>query len=44
MHKEETFGPVAGLMKFETEEELLELGNDTEFGLAGCKFFFSVSR
>lgn len=37
--KDETFGPLAPLIKFSTEEEVLELANDTEFGLAG--YFFS---
>ncbi|MEI3856308.1 MULTISPECIES: NAD-dependent succinate-semialdehyde dehydrogenase [unclassified Ensifer] len=37
--KEETFGPVAPLFKFETEEEVVALANDTEFGLAS--YFFS---
>ena len=32
--KEETFGPVAPLYRFETEEQALEMANDTEFGLA----------
>jgi len=32
--REETFGPVAPLFKFETEEEVVALANDTEFGLA----------
>jgi len=31
---EETFGPVAGLAPFETEEEAVRLANDTVFGLA----------
>jgi succinate-semialdehyde dehydrogenase/glutarate-semialdehyde dehydrogenase len=32
--KEETFGPVAPLFRFKTEEEAIRLANDTEFGLA----------
>ena len=32
--KEEIFGPVAPVFKFETEEEAIKLANDTEFGLA----------
>merc|ERR1712072_138353 len=36
---EETFGPVAGLFKFETEEEVVKIANSAEVGLAG--YFFS---
>ena len=36
--KEEIFGPVAPVFKFETEEEAIRLANDTEFGLA-CYFY-----
>ncbi|KAL7274775.1 succinate semialdehyde dehydrogenase NADP+ linked [Rhizina undulata] len=39
IHAEETFGPVAGLFKFETEREVVEMANEAEVGLAG--YFFS---
>ena len=32
---EEIFGPVAAFQKFKTEEEVLELANETQMGLAG---------
>ncbi len=32
--KEEIFGPIAPVFKFETEEEVIKLANDTPFGLA----------
>ena len=35
---EETFGPLAPLFKFETEEEVIEAANNTIFGLA-CYFY-----
>jgi len=37
--KEETFGPLAPLFRFKTEEEAVRMANDTEFGLAA--YFFS---
>jgi succinate-semialdehyde dehydrogenase / glutarate-semialdehyde dehydrogenase len=36
--REETFGPVAPLFKFKTEEEVITAANATEFGLA-CYFY-----
>jgi succinate-semialdehyde dehydrogenase / glutarate-semialdehyde dehydrogenase len=36
---EETFGPVAGLFKFDNEKEVVEAANDSEVGLAG--YFYS---
>jgi succinate-semialdehyde dehydrogenase / glutarate-semialdehyde dehydrogenase len=36
--REEIFGPVSPVFKFETEEEALRMANDTEYGLA-CYFY-----
>ncbi len=36
--KEEIFGPIAAFMKFKTDDEVLELANDTEYGLASYLF------
>ena len=33
--KEEIFGPVLSIIKYETEEEAVNIANDTEYGLAG---------
>ncbi|MBG6200630.1 succinate-semialdehyde dehydrogenase/glutarate-semialdehyde dehydrogenase [Labrenzia sp. EL_13] len=35
---DETFGPLAALFKFDTEDEAIKLANDTEYGLA-CYFY-----
>ncbi|WEK57187.1 MAG: NAD-dependent succinate-semialdehyde dehydrogenase [Candidatus Brevundimonas phytovorans] len=42
--KEETFGPVAPVVRFETEEEGLALANATEFGLAGYFYARDMGR
>ena len=42
--KEETFGPVAPLIQFETEADAIRLANDSEFGLASYFFSRDVSR
>ncbi len=42
--KEEIFGPVAPVFKFSTEEEAIEMANDTEFGLASYIFTENMSR
>jgi succinate-semialdehyde dehydrogenase/glutarate-semialdehyde dehydrogenase len=41
---EETFGPVAPLFRFKTEEEAIKLANDTEFGLASYFYARDVGR
>jgi succinate-semialdehyde dehydrogenase / glutarate-semialdehyde dehydrogenase len=41
---EEIFGPVAALMRFETEDEAVALANDTPFGLAAYLFSENLSR
>ncbi len=41
---EESFGPIAALTKFETEEEVTKLANDTEVGLAGYFYSRDVGR
>ncbi|KQQ32762.1 NAD-dependent succinate-semialdehyde dehydrogenase [Duganella sp. Leaf126] len=42
--REETFGPMAPLFRFETEEEAIALANDTEFGLASYFYARDVGR
>ncbi|MUH04634.1 NADP-dependent succinate-semialdehyde dehydrogenase [Commensalibacter melissae] len=42
--KEETFGPLAPVYRFETEEEVINLANDTEFGLASYFYANDISR
>lgn len=42
--REETFGPVAPLFKFETEKQVIEMANNTEFGLASYFFSKDVSK
>lgn len=42
--KEETFGPVAPLFRFETEEEAIRLANATEFGLASYFYTRDLGR
>ena len=44
MFREETFGPVAGLFRFSTDDEAVAMANDTEFGLAAYIFTNNTSR
>ncbi|KAF7368654.1 Aldehyde dehydrogenase 5 [Mycena venus] len=42
--KEEIFGPVVAVMKFKTEEEVIEAANATDYGLSACVFSENVGR
>ncbi len=42
--REETFGPVAPLFRFKTEEEAIRMANDTEFGLASYFYSRDIGR
>src|SRR5688500_2737113 len=42
--REETFGPVAPLFRFKTEEEAIQMANDTEFGLAAYFYGRDIGR
>ena len=42
--REETFGPVAPLLRFSTEAEAIDMANDTEFGLASYFYARDVGR
>jgi succinate-semialdehyde dehydrogenase/glutarate-semialdehyde dehydrogenase len=42
--REETFGPVAPLMRFDTDDEAVRLANSSEFGLAGYFYSTNIQR
>lgn len=42
--REETFGPVAPLFKFDTEDEVIAMANNTEFGLASYFYARDISK
>ncbi len=42
--REETFGPVAPLFKFDDEAQVIAMANDTEFGLAGYFYARDLGR
>jgi succinate-semialdehyde dehydrogenase / glutarate-semialdehyde dehydrogenase len=44
IYREETFGPVAPIMVFDTEEEVVAMANDTEYGLASYVYTNDLGR
>jgi succinate-semialdehyde dehydrogenase/glutarate-semialdehyde dehydrogenase len=42
--REETFGPLAPLFRFDSDEEVVAMANDTEFGLAAYFFSRNLTR
>jgi succinate-semialdehyde dehydrogenase/glutarate-semialdehyde dehydrogenase len=42
--REETFGPVAPLFRFDTEEQAIRMANDTEYGLASYFYSRDIGR
>ncbi len=42
--RDETFGPVAPLFRFSTEQQAIEMANDTEFGLAAYFYARDIGR
>jgi succinate-semialdehyde dehydrogenase / glutarate-semialdehyde dehydrogenase len=44
MAREETFGPIAPLFRFETELDAIRMANDTEFGLAAYFYTRDLAR
>ena len=44
IYREETFGPVAAIIIFDTVEEVIEMANDTDYGLAAYIYTQNLSR
>ncbi len=44
IYREETFGPVAPIIPFDTEEDVLVMANDTHYGLAAYVYTHNFSR
>ena len=44
IYREETFGPVAAVIPFDDESEVIEMANDTHYGLAAYVYTTNLSR
>ncbi len=44
LHEEEIFGPVSAIYKFKTEEEAIQMANNTNYGLAAYFFSQNINR
>ena len=44
LYSEETFGPIAAIAKFRTEQEVIEMANDTDYGLAAYVHTTNIGR
>lgn len=44
IYREETFGPVAAVIPFDTQDEVLAMANDTNYGLAAYIYTQNISR
>ena len=44
IYREETFGPVAPVILFDTEQEVLAMANDTRYGLAAYVYTQNLAR
>jgi succinate-semialdehyde dehydrogenase/glutarate-semialdehyde dehydrogenase len=44
IYREETFGPIAPVVLYDTEEEVIAMANDTDYGLASYVYTNNLSR